>query len=232
MNGIHDMGGMHGFGPIELEENEPVFHELWEGRVRAMRSTLPGVSSPYGGRFLIESIPPDLYLKSSYFERWLLAFEDALLRKGVVTAEELDEKTRFYRENHKAEVPREGDPKLAKSTVETLYTSGATIERDGSGIVPRFGVGDSVKVGNININGHTRLPRYVRGKVGTVAKVYNTQDIQDHVPESEQGPQPVYSVKFDSHELWGDEAESNHVLYMDMWESYLEPDQNTSGGLD
>ncbi len=232
MNGIHDMGGMHGFGPIELEENEPVFHEPWEGRVRAMRSTLPEVSSPYGGRFLIESIPPDLYLKSSYFERWLLAFEDALLRKGVVTAEELDEKTRYYRENPDAEVPREVDPELSKSAVETLYTIRPTIEHDGSGIVPRFGVGNSVKVGNINISGHTRLPRYVRGKVGTVAKVYNAQGIQDHVPKSEQGPQPVYSVRFDGRELWGDEAESNHLLYMDMWESYLEPDQNTSGGSD
>ncbi len=232
MNGIHDMGGMHGFGPIELEENEPVFHEPWEGRLRAMRSTIPGVSSPYGGRFLIESIPPDLYLKSSYFERWLLSFEDALLKKGLITAAELDEKTRFYRENPDAEVPRKEEPELAKSAVETLYTIRAPSEHYGSGIVPRFGVGDSVKVGNINISGHTRLPRYVRGRVGTVAKLYSAQDIQDHVPESEKGPQPVYSVRFDGRELWGDTAESNQVLYIDMWESYLEPDQSSLRGLD
>ncbi len=225
MNGVHDMGGMHGFGPIEVEENEPVFHEPWEGRLRAMRSTLPGVSSPYGGRFLIESIPPDLYLKSSYFERWLLSFEDALLKKGLITVEELDEKTRFYQENPDAEVSRKEDPELAKSALETLYTISAPSEHNGSGIVPRFGVGDSVKVGNINISGHTRLPRYVRGRVGTVAKLYSAQDIQDHVPDSEKGPQPVYSVRFDGRELWGDTAESNQVLYIDMWESYLEPDK-------
>ncbi len=223
MNGIHDMGGMHGFGPIELEENEPVFHEPWEGRVSAMRRTIPGASDPYGGRFLIESIPPDLYLKSSYYERWLLSFEDALLKKGLVTAEELEEKTRFYQENPEAEVPREGDYELGKSARETLYPTIAPSEHDGSGISPRFGVGDSVKAGNINIIGHTRLPRYVHGRVGTVAKIYNTQDIQDHVPDSEKGPQPVYSVRFDGRELWGDSAESNQVLYIDMWESYLEP---------
>jgi nitrile hydratase len=224
------MGGMHGFGPIELEENEPVFHEPWEGRLRAMRSTIPGVSSPYGGRFLIESIPPDLYLKSSYFERWLLSFEDALLKKGLITAEELDEKTRFYRENPDAELPRKEDPELAMSGVETLYIISAPSEYPsephGRGMVPRFGVGDSVRVGNINISGHTRLPRYIRGRVGTVAKLYSAQDIQDHVAESEKGPQPVYSVRFDGRELWGETAESNQVLYMDMWESYLEPDQS------
>ncbi len=229
MNGIHDMGGMHGFGPIEVEENEPVFHEPWEGRMYAMRRTMPGVSSPYGGRFLIESIPPDLYLKSSYYERWLLSFEDALLKKGVITAKELNEKTGFYRENPDAEMPRKEDPELAKSAGETLHTRRERSEHDGIGIAPRFGVDDSVKVGNINISGHTRLPRYVRGRVGTVAKLYSAQNIQDHVPESEKGPQPVYSVRFEGRELWGDTAESNQVLYMDMWESYLEP---ASGGLD
>ena len=232
MNGIHDMGGMHGFGPIELEENEPVFHEPWEGRVIAMRRTIPDVSNPYGGRFLIESIPPDLYLKSSYYERWLLSFEDALLRKGLITAEELDEKTRFYRENPDAEVPRKEDRELAKSAGETLSTESTPNEHDGSGIVPRFGVGDSVKAANINISGHTRLPKYVRGRVGTVVKIYSAQDIQDHVPESEKGPQPVYSVRFDGRELWGDSAEPNQNLYIDMWESYLEPDQGATGGLD
>ncbi len=223
MNGIHDMGGMHGFGPIELEENEPVFHQPWEGRVSAMRRTIPGVASPYGGRFLIESIPPDLYLKSSYYERWLLSFEDALLKKGLITAEELDEKTSFYRENPDAEVPREAAPELAKSTLETPYTVEAPSEPDGRGITPRFEIGDSVRAANINISGHTRLPKYVRGRVGTVAKLYNAQDIQDHVPELAKGSQLVYSVRFDGRELWGDTAESNQVLYIDMWESYLEP---------
>ena len=228
MNGIHDMGGMHGFGPIEVEENEPVFHEPWEGRVYAMRRTLPGVSSRYGGRFLIESIPPALYLKSSYYERWLLSLEDALLKKGVITVEELDEKTRFYRENPDAEVPHKEDPELAKAG-ETLYTSSAPSEDHGGSIIPRFGVGDSVKAVNINISGHTRLPSYVRGRVGTVAKLYSAQDIQDHVPESKKGPQPVYSVRFEGRELWGNTAESNQGLYIDMWESYIEP---ASGGLD
>ncbi len=223
MNGIHDMGGMHGFGPIELEENEPVFHEPWEGRVSAMRRTIPGASDPYGGRFLIESIPPDLYLKSSYYERWLLSFEDALLKKGLITAEELEEKTRFYREHPDAEVPRNGDLELGKSAVEILYAIEPPSKYDGKDIIPRFEVGESVRAGNINISGHTRLPKYVRGRVGTVAKLYNTQDIQDHVPESERGPQTVYSVRFDGRELWGDTAESNQVLYIDMWESYLEP---------
>ena len=96
----------------------------------AMRRTIPGASDPYGGRFLIESIPPDLYLKSSYYERWLLSFEDALLKKGLITAQELDEKTRFYQENPEAEVPREGDYELGKSARETLYPTIAPSEHD------------------------------------------------------------------------------------------------------
>ncbi len=154
------------------------------------------------------------------------------MKKGLITAQELDEKTRFYQENPNAEVPRNGDLELGKSARETLYAIEAPSEPDGRGIVPRFEVGDSVRAANINISGHTRLPKYVRGRVGTVAKLYNTQDIQDHVPESEKGPQPVYSVRFDGRELWGDTAESNQVLYIDMWESYLEPNQSSLRGLD
>ncbi len=130
-------------------------------------------------------------------------------------------------------MPRKEDPDLTKSAVETQYTRSAPSEHDGrSGTRPRFKVGDSVRAGNINISGHTRLPRYVRGRVGTVAKLYSAQDIQDHVRESEKGPQPVYSVRFDGRELWGDTAEANQVLYIDMWESYLEPDPSASRGLD
>ena len=223
MNGIHDMGGMHGFGPIETEENEPVFHEPWESRVLGMRNIIPGLFSPHGSRFLIESIPPDLYLQSSYYERWLLNFEDALLKKGLVTAEELEEKTRFYGENPGAELPRREDPELAKRVVENIYTRRPLSEHDGSGVAPRFRVGDSVRARNTNISGHTRLPRYVRSKHGVVARLYGMHDFDDHVPEPERGPQLVYSVRFEAHELWGDSAETNQSVYIDMWESYLEP---------
>ena len=226
MNGIHDMGGMHGFGPIEIEEDEPVFHHPWEGRVYGIVTTIRDghdVYGPYGSRFYIESIPPDRYLSSSYYEKWMLALENALVAKGMLSREELDARTARYRENPDTPVPRREDPEATRRVVENIRLRLPLAKDPDASISPAYAVGDAVKVRNINLRGHSRLPRYVRGKVGVIEKLYRIQDIQDHVPESEQGPQPVYSVRFEAAELWGDAAEGNQSLYIDMWESYLGP---------
>ncbi|MDA0769072.1 MAG: nitrile hydratase subunit beta [Chloroflexi bacterium] len=225
MNGIHDMGGMHGFGPIEIEEDEPVFHQPWEGRVYGIVTTIRDahdVYGPYGSRSYIESIPPDRYLVASYYEKWMLALENALLAKGLLSKEELEAKTSEYLDNPGAAVPRREDPEATQRVVENIRLRLPLAKDPDADIRPAFQVGDAVKARNINLRGHSRLPRYVRGKVGTIEKLYKIQDFQDHVPESEQGPQPVYSVRFKAEELWGAAAEGNQSLYIDMWESYLE----------
>ena len=224
MNGIHDMGGMHGFGPVEREENEPVFHEKWEGRVYGMNRQLRQflVTDAGGFRYAIERIPPAKYLASSYYEKWLLAVESLLIENGVVTVEELDRKTAFYEENPQAEVPRHVDPQRTAEVMSRILTR-QPLHKE-IGVKPRFKIGDAVRARSFNPPGHTRLPRYIRGKEGEVALYHGVHDFEDTVAAgTEAKPQPVYAVRFDAAEVWGDSAEANNSIYIDMWESYLEP---------
>src|SRR5712664_3217425 len=113
MNGIHDVGGMHGFGPVVREANEPVFHEPWEGRVFAMRARYGAVSpAPYPGvgRTYIESIPPQTYLEMSYYERFMESLVQKAIGDGVITAEELATRVRRFEDDPAAAVPRREDP--------------------------------------------------------------------------------------------------------------------------
>ena len=226
MNGIHDMGGMHGFGPIDMEEDEPVFHQPWEGRVYGIVTTIRGnhdVYGPYGSRSYIENIPPGQYLSASYYEKWMLALETALVAKGFLSQEELETRTSEYRKDPDAVVPRREDPKATQQVIANIRLRTPMVKNPDSSIRPAFQVGDAIRARKIHLQGHSRLPRYIQGKVGTIEKLYKIQDIQDHVPASEQGAQPVYSVRFEAQELWGAAAETNQSLYIDMWESYLEP---------
>ena len=219
MDGIHDMGGMHGFGRIEIEGNEPVFHEPWEGRVagiaRHLRAPIPG-----GTRYQIESLEPAFYLASSYYEKWLHARINALAESGVITASEFEEKLAHYRTDPDAPFP-DGKPVAREAT-----SSGS----DGAPVAsskPRFGVGDRVKTKQVHPEGHTRLPRYLRGKTGEVIRIYRPQGFQDHEPLSDhQGPQPMYAVKFDGKEVWGASAEPNSSVVLDAWEAYLEIEES------
>ena len=212
------MGGMHGFGPIEPEENEPIFHAPWEGRIFGMMLSGPHVFS----RFTIESIQPARYLTSSYYERWMLAMEKVLMDRGILTAEEVGARMEFYRENPEAGLPRRHDSEVSRRAVERMYSQRSP-QRD-VGVAPRFGVGDRVRTHNMNPSGHTRLPGYARGKRGVIHLVHGVYEFQDTVPDGvEAPPQAVYNVRFEAHELWGESAGHNESVYIDMWESYLDP---------
>ncbi len=225
MNGVHDMGGMHGFGSIPREENEPVFHASWEGRMFGMLLNLGrhGVHDPGGLRAALESMEPAQYLGSSYFERWLLITEKALVEKGFLTREELDSKFIDFQERPEAAPARSEDPELREGILRAVYNR--TPSNRDVGILPRFKVGDPVRVRNVHPRGHTRLPRYVRGKTGVIARYHGVHEFHDVVPdETSTQPQPVYNLRFQAGELWGESAEPNASLHIDLWESYLEPD--------
>jgi nitrile hydratase len=220
MNGMHDMGGMHGFGPVVREEHEPVFHAPWEGRVFAMQRATP-VPIPGGSRQHIEQMDPVHYLTSSYYEKWLHARIQGLIEAGVVTAEELEARTAYYRHHPQAPVPRRDDPALVQRVLAGMRTHQSPF-RD-LPIQPKYRLGEAIRVRNMHPPGHTRLPRYVRGKRGTVTRYYGICDLQDTMPpEVDRPAEPVYAVRFEARELWGEDAEANSVLYIDMWESYLE----------
>lgn len=221
MNGIHDMGGMHGFGPIEREENEPIFHHAWEGRVYAMAMNTP-VPVPGGFRYAIERLDPAHYLASSYYEKWLYIQTRGLIEAGVLTQEELDDRVAYFRNHPNAAPPQRTGPELVQRVLADTYAPQSP--RREVDLQPAFALGDAVRARNMHPVGHTRLPRYARGRRGVVAQFWGIQDIDDTPPPGTQAqPQPLYSVRFEAGELWGASAEPNCAVYLDMWESYLEP---------
>ena len=222
MNGMHDMGGMHGFGPVVREENEPVFHHEWEGRVFAMQRVTP-VPIPGGSRNNIEQMDPIAYITSSYYEKWLHSRIKGLIDAGVLTAEELEARVTFYRDHPEAPVPCHEDPARQQRMQERLRRVVESPRLD-LPIQPQFRIGGAVRARNLHPSGHTRLPRYVRGKRGVVARFYGIYAFQDTMPAGTEAPhQPLYAVRFEGRELWGESAEVNSVVCIDMWESYLEP---------
>lgn len=224
MNSVHDLGGMHGFGKMPYEKEEPVFHEEWEGRLYGLLRaiTVPLTRNTDEGRYALEQLDPAVYLGSSYYERWLIRTEKKVVEKGVLTADELDEQIAFLSEHPDTSAPRTENPEAVQLALARVYRR-ASMERKASAIV-RFAVGQQIRTRNFHPKGHTRLPRYARDKRGVIDAVRGTYDLADAVavglpPDS----QPVYSVRFEGRELWGESAEPNACVYIDLWETYLLP---------
>jgi nitrile hydratase len=218
MNGIHDMGGMHGMGPIRREDNEPVFHETWEGRVYAINRALGawGKWNIDAGRHGIELLPPADYLRMSYYEKWLVRNMALLVKSGLVTEQELES-------GKAAPGSAKLTPPLMAAAVPAAAARRGSYMRPDADAKARFQVGDPVRARKINPEGHTRLPRYARGRAGVVARhhgIFVFPDTNAHF-QGEQ-PQHLYSVQFTARELWGDAASARDSVYIDLWDSYLE----------
>jgi nitrile hydratase len=219
MNGIHDMGGMQDMGPIRRESHEPVFHDSWEGRVyalsRVLRARGTGVWNLDAFRHGIEVLPPTEYLRMTYYERWFAWMLGALVASGDATASEIE-----------TGQPTPGSPKAA--LLMTAETARSTVERRGSArrdvaSASRFKVGQRVRARNMHPAGHTRLPRYARGKIGIVARDRGVHVFPDaHAHQLGEKPQHLYSVTFTARELWGEQAVARDAVHIDMWDEYLE----------
>jgi nitrile hydratase len=216
MNGVHDMGGMHDMGPISHETNEPVFHTRWESRVYAMDRALSAFHkwTLDAWRYHIESISPPDYLRMSYYEKWLRATESRVVQYGFVTTEEL--------------ASGKAAPGSAKATPALTVTMAGNYSRsipsaNDPSIAPLFQVGQRVRARNINPVGHTRLPRYARGKSGLILKdrgVYAFPDTSAAGLGAKR--QHLYSVRFTASELWGEAASPRDLVHLDLWDDYLE----------
>jgi nitrile hydratase len=225
MSGVHDIGGLPGFGPITgHSKQEPTFHEPWEGRTYGMMIAMSrhGVLEPGGLRPAIEGLDPEDYLSLTYYEKWLKALETGLLAKGFLTIEELDAKTAALADDPNAAIPRLEDPPFREQIQGILYShNDPHIE---AGITPGFQAGDNVTVLDIEPIGHSRLPDYLKNKAGTIVRFWGVHHFYDTQPPGvEAPPQPIYNVRFSSDALWGADAEGNSDVYVDMWEGYLAP---------
>jgi nitrile hydratase len=214
-NSIHDMGGMHGFGPVEREPNEPVFHADWEKRVNALqRATFIGLWTVDGMRASLEDLPPLAYLEASYYKRWFLGLERRVVAYGLVSEDEMAAGRSL----------RPGVRLNRKLTAEDAKAMAwPNYNRPPPGPA-RFKAGDSVRARNINPQTHTRLPRYARGKLGTVEAVRGCHVFPDTAAiGAGENPQWLYAVGFAGRELWGEEADPSIQVSIEAFEPYLVP---------
>jgi len=217
MNGAQDLGGQHGFGPVVPEPDEPVFHDEWERHAMALTILM----GPIGGwnidqsRAARESLPPAQYLSSSYYEIWIAGLEKLMAERGILSADEIAAGEPLA---PRAAIP----PALSAAQVGPMLARGGPSEREAAQPA-RFAVGDRVRTQLMNPVGHTRLPRYARGRPGTIAMVHGVHVFPDSSGNGEgENPRWLYSVRFEAADLWGPDTTASAV-YVDCWEPYLEP---------
>jgi nitrile hydratase beta subunit len=216
MDGVHDLGGLAGFGPVEPEADEPTFHEDWERRVFRLNTAAGAAGIVRSGgafRHSIERMEPAHYLNSSYYEHWLTGIATLAVEDGLVSRAELDERAggRF---------PLSGVDRGAAPE------AGAADQT-----VPRFEIGHEVRVRAWHPAGHTRAPRYVQGKHGVVVRhdgAFSVPDVEAHSDRRRR--EPTYSVRFTAEELWGEGGAPGEVVHVDLWESYLEREDGAGRG--
>jgi nitrile hydratase beta subunit len=217
VNGVHDMGGMQCFGPIDAEADEPVFHERWEARMFGLRRAMtnpPGFSIDRS-RHLRESMPPIPYLAWSYYEHWYFMTIVSLLQAGMITEQELLSGRASVARTRRSDAQPAAD-------VQRAFSTGGRFDREVAND-PAFSVGQVVRARMINPTGHTRLPRYARGKLGIVHRHHGAHVLPDTNAMGEgEHPEHLYSVMFAARELWGETAGKDDKVYVDLWESYLD----------
>lgn len=218
MNGIHDLGGMHGFGAVIAEKNEPVFHSRWEGRMFAIASAIayPLRTNDDQFRREIERIPPSKYLTSSYYELWFFGVLALLQERNVADLGEID--------RHAPGVPAATlvEGAVAAKDVSGVILAGASTRVEKAEVARGFAVGDTIRVKNNHPYRHHRAPRYVRGRVGRIVIDHGVFSFNDSNSEYQghQG-QHCYAVEFPSAELWGNDGDETSSVTIDLFETYL-----------
>ncbi len=215
------MGGQQCFGPVLAEADEPVFHAQWE-RLALALTLAAGALGQWNidlSRSARESLPAAVYLGSSYYEIWIRALEALLVERGLALADEV----------HTGAMVVPGKPMarvLGADQVAAALAKGSPTERPAR-TPARFHPGDRVLAKNMHPLGHTRLPRYVRGHVGTVELVHGAHIFADShaiktTPPFDEDPHWLYTVVFEAREIWGAPADPKARVSVDAWEPYLQ----------
>jgi nitrile hydratase len=214
------MGGMHGFGPVMREDNGPVFHAEWEGRMLGIRSELQRFGRNIDRfRSMIEQIPANRYLRIPYYERWLDVTLRDLVEKGYISADTRREIETAANVRDVASLsPKSPAPQLPQVVPATTRGYARPIATPSL-----FAIGERVRARNMHPAGHTRLPRYVRGRMGVVTADHGGFVFPDTNAKGEgEQPKRLYTVRFTARELWGDDANVRDTVSLDLWEPYLE----------
>jgi nitrile hydratase beta subunit len=217
MEGGQDMGGVPWSGPVQPELNEPTFHAEWERRAFALTLAMgmPGGWNIDMSRFAREDRPPDEYLRMSYYQIWLAGLERLMLERGLVAPDEIEAGKPLHPAKPAAKI-------LTPEGVAAVLHRGGPTEREPTSPA-LFAVGDRVRTRMIHPPTHTRLPRYVRGHVGTIEMLHGVHVFPDSNSLGQENPQWLYTVSFDGRELWGADGDASVKTSVDAWESYLDP---------
>ena len=218
MNGAADMGGMHGFGPVVPERDEPVFHADWEKKAFALNMAT-GVANIWNldaFRGARESLPPAQYLNESYYGLWVVTLEKLMLDYGIATKEEM-------KTGHAIKPFKKAERAVTAADVASMVRCGSPYDRPAPAPA-RFKAGDKVRTRNINPPTHTRLPRYARNRTGEVIRVVGCHVFPDsHAVGRGEDPHWLYTVRFAGRDLWGEDTDPAVKVHIEAWEPYLEP---------
>jgi nitrile hydratase beta subunit len=217
VNGAQDLGGMMGFGPVNPEKDEPYFHGDWEKRALALTLAM-GATGQWNidmSRHARETLHPAEYLAKSYYDIWIAGLEKLIDRRGLATRDEMADGAMREPPKPVARVLRGGD-------VEAALARGGPCDRPVA-TPARFRTGDRVRTLVEHRTGHTRLPRYARGKTGVIEIAHGGFVFPDsHAHDAGEDPQWLYTVRFTGAELWGRGGDPALLVSIDAWESYLE----------
>jgi nitrile hydratase beta subunit len=216
MDGVHDLGGVQGFGPLEIDRDERAFHHDWEARMWGLNEAMtgdPGWTIDWW-RHVRELILPLDYLSRPYFDQWAQVYAALLIDSGIASLAELA--------SGKATAPGPAlAPAMSASAVAAASRRTTDFRRDG-GAKPAFVAGQRVRARAVGAAGHTRLPRYVRGRAGIIHACHGNHLLPDAGAKGEERAEPLYTVAFRAADLWPERAASCDRIFLDLWESYLE----------
>jgi nitrile hydratase subunit beta len=210
-----DLGGIEGFGPVVMDAHDEPFQGEWESRVHALTLAM-GATGCWNldmTRSARETLPN--YGQLRYYQKWLAGLEKLLLANGLVTRDELATGRARAAPVLLAQV-------LHADQVPSVLAKGAPTARVTSGAA-RFRCGDKVRARSDQVPHHTRLPGYLRGKVGTIERVHGAHVFADARSQGiGENPEWLYTVVFDAASVWGAEANAGDLISFDAWQPYLE----------
>ncbi len=217
MDGVHDLGGREGFGPVRDKDDDQPFHSEWETRAFGMTQSSAGGEgwSIDWFRHCRELIPPVDYLTRPYFDQWITTVAAQMIDAGYLTLDEIKAGVSTFTAQP-AYPPKTAEASRAFVKNPKSYA----IQSD---VSPRYAAGDAVRCRLSGHPGHTRMPGYVRGHLGVVHAHHGAHIMPDASARGEKRGEHLYTVRFSASELWPEAKASRDRVFVDLWESYFDP---------